>query len=120
MSSSCNSRLGPRNTQLLNTYFDLHIDLRPLAMFLKLWLRQRQLNSPSKSKAAVSFSSYALLLMLVAYLQSVGALPNLQDKSLYQMADEFWYQAKIPREWPQQPIAHDAPYALAFVAWTAP
>lgn len=56
--------------------------VRPLAVFIKFWAKQRHLNDPSGSSGITSFSSYTLVLLVISYLQSLRLLPNLQDPEL--------------------------------------
>ncbi|GAA6023145.1 hypothetical protein JCM10207_005741 [Rhodosporidiobolus poonsookiae] len=75
-----NERLGVFNSRLINTYCNLHPLVRPLSVFIKFWAKQRGLNNPSGSPT--TFSSYALILLVIAYLQRRGLLPNLQSPEL--------------------------------------
>ncbi|GAA6060456.1 hypothetical protein JCM10212_000884 [Sporobolomyces blumeae] len=78
-----NERLGLYNSRLLNSYCNLHPLVRPLSVFIKFWASQRGLNNPSgDADGVVTFSSYTLILLVVAYLQKIGILPNLQDETL--------------------------------------
>ena len=75
--------------------------LRPMAVFIKYWARQRDLNDPSGSLGAISLSSYTIILMLIAFLQQAGQLPNLQAPELLAAVpkrDIFWMRVKQPRE----------------------
>lgn len=49
-------------------------------MFIKFWAKQRGLNDPSGTPT--TFSSYTLILLVIAYLQRIDLLPNLQDDDL--------------------------------------
>ncbi|KAF8513086.1 hypothetical protein JB92DRAFT_2925360 [Gautieria morchelliformis] len=74
-----NDRLGLWNTRLISTYCDLHSDLvRPMIMIIKRWAKSHGLNDPSGRSGPVTFSSYALVLMVIGFLQVKGVLPNLQ------------------------------------------
>ncbi len=77
-----NERFGVINSRLLNAYCELNRLVRPLAVFIKFWAKQRGLNDPSGSEAQTSFSSYTLILLLIAFLQTRGILPNLQSEEL--------------------------------------
>lgn len=70
------------NSRLINAYCDLHPTVRPLCVFIKFWARQRELNDPGGAKGPVTFSSYTLILLVIAYLQQCEVLPNLQDPFL--------------------------------------
>ncbi|GAA5863043.1 hypothetical protein JCM3774_001402 [Rhodotorula dairenensis] len=75
-----NERLGVFNSRLINSYCNLHPLVRPLSVFIKFWAKQRGLNDPSGTPT--TFSSYTLILLVIAYLQRVDLLPNLQDPDL--------------------------------------
>ncbi|BGP19664.1 hypothetical protein JCM10213v2_007760 [Rhodosporidiobolus nylandii] len=75
-----NERLGVFNSRLINSYCNLHPVVRPLSVFIKFWAKQRGLNNPSGTPT--TFSSYTLILMIIAYLQTLNLLPNLQSASL--------------------------------------
>lgn len=77
-----NERFGVINSRLLNAYCELNRLVRPLAVFVKFWAKQRGLNDPSGSEGQTSFSSYTLILLLIAFLQTRGILPNLQSEEL--------------------------------------
>jgi len=74
-----NDRLGITNSTMIREYCDIHPHLRPLLYSIKNWAKPLGLNSPSPSKGLpTSFSSYALALMTISFLQKKGQLPNLQ------------------------------------------
>lgn len=73
-------RTGVFNSRLINSYCNLHPLVRPLSVFIKFWAKQRGLNDPSGTPT--TFSSYTLILLVIAYLQRVDLLPNLQDADL--------------------------------------
>ncbi|KAF8066819.1 hypothetical protein FPV67DRAFT_1496629 [Lyophyllum atratum] len=73
-----NERLGLLNSDLLKAYCDASPLLRPMLMLIKLWAKPLGLNSPSPFREVPSFSSYALALMTIGFLQTRGLLPNLQ------------------------------------------
>ncbi|WVQ65803.1 uncharacterized protein L199_003981 [Kwoniella botswanensis] len=52
--------------------------LRPMIYILKRWLSAQDLNDASGAKGPATMSSYCLTLMIIAYLQNRGCLPNLQ------------------------------------------
>lgn len=68
------------NSRLINSYCNLHPLVRPLSVFIKFWAKRRGLNDPSGTPT--TFSSYTLILLVIAYLQHVDLLPNLQDADL--------------------------------------
>ncbi|KAG5650738.1 hypothetical protein H0H81_011222 [Sphagnurus paluster] len=74
-----NERLGLVNSDLLKTYCDISPLLRPMLFKIKEWAKPLGLNRPSSPPGEpASFSSYALALMTIAFLQSRELLPNLQ------------------------------------------
>ncbi|GAA5870330.1 hypothetical protein JCM8547_006605 [Rhodosporidiobolus lusitaniae] len=75
-----NERLGVFNSRLINSYCNLHPLVRPLSVFVKFWAKQRGLNDPSGSPT--TFSSYTYILLVIAYLQRLTLLPNLQSPEL--------------------------------------
>lgn len=78
-----NDRFGLANSALLRAYAELRPALvRPLMFAVKTWAKRRALNDPAGTDGAASFSSYALALLVIQYLQSMGDLPNLQSKEL--------------------------------------
>lgn len=56
--------------------------LRPFIHVIKSWAKARNLNDPSGEHGIPTLSSYSWVLICIAYLQSGGFLPNLQDPSL--------------------------------------
>ncbi|KAF8576340.1 hypothetical protein K439DRAFT_1640587 [Ramaria rubella] len=75
-----NDLLGLWNTRLVERYCDLAPDLvRPMILIIKHWAKSHGLNDPSGQHGPVSFSSYALALMVIGFLQMKGVLPNLQE-----------------------------------------
>ncbi|KAG6331619.1 hypothetical protein ID866_7473, partial [Astraeus odoratus] len=73
-----NDRLGLINSHLLRSYCDALPGLRTLLVAIKLWAQPLGLNSPSTARSMVTFSTYALALMTLGWLQSRGLAPNLQ------------------------------------------
>ena len=92
-----NDRLGIVNSAMIKEYCDVHPFLRPLLYRIKEWAKALGLNSPSPPGGPISFSSYALTLMTISFLQArhiliisshamlivlqqkEGHLPNLQE-----------------------------------------
>jgi hypothetical protein len=72
-----NERLGLMNTGLIKTYCDIVPGLRYLASAIKQWARPRALNQPSASEGLRTFSSYALVLMTIGWLQVRSVLLRL-------------------------------------------
>lgn len=64
-----NDRLGLINSTMIKEYCDAHPFLRPLLYRIKEWAKPLSLNSPSPPRGPVSFSSYALALMTISFLQ---------------------------------------------------
>lgn len=64
-----NDRLGIVNSNMVKQYCDAHPLLRPLLYRVKEWAKPLGLNSPSPPRGSVSFSSYALTLMTIGFLQ---------------------------------------------------
>ena len=86
-----NEQLGYRNSCMLRAYMSIKPSLMvPLTKTLKFFAKQRRLNDPSGRKGPTSFSSYSLLLMLVAYLQRIDVLPCLQDHPGH--TPDIWWQ----------------------------
>ncbi|OCB91531.1 AGC/Akt protein kinase [Sanghuangporus baumii] len=90
-----NDRLGLYNTRLIAQYCSLSPLLRPLLMLLKQWAKTLGLNDPSGEGGAATFSSYALTLMTIGFLQTHDLLPNLQaDLPLLKPQEAFWICSK--------------------------
>ncbi|OAV89159.1 hypothetical protein PTTG_28780 [Puccinia triticina 1-1 BBBD Race 1] len=82
---NCNNRLGCRNSALLRAYHDLSpLVFRALGMAVKQWAKARGFCDPSGRNGPISASSYTLILLLIAYLQAINHLPNLQDPEYIQ------------------------------------
>lgn len=65
-----NDRMGMHNSEMINEYCALSPVLRPLLFSIKEWAKPLGLNTPSGGLGvSVSFSSYALALMTIAFLQ---------------------------------------------------
>ncbi|KAL8280590.1 hypothetical protein RQP46_006913 [Phenoliferia psychrophenolica] len=94
-----NERLGVLNSRLINAYCELHPLVRPLCVFIKFWAKQRELNDPGGQKGPVTFSSYTLILLVIAYLQTIEYLPNLQDPFLISSTatprSRFWTRPRV-------------------------
>ncbi|KAM8887002.1 poly(A) RNA polymerase GLD2 isoform 2-T2 [Spinachia spinachia] len=71
-----NNTVGIRNTFLLRSYAYADLRIRPMVLVVKKWARHGQINDASKG----TLSSYALVLMVLHYLQTVKepVLPCLQ------------------------------------------
>ncbi|KAL1745236.1 hypothetical protein HDZ31DRAFT_63332 [Schizophyllum fasciatum] len=67
----------------------------------KHWAKVHGFNEPSTANARISFSSYSLALMAIAFLQSKGMLPNLQsnlrDLPPSVLEGHFWPSAQRER-----------------------
>ncbi|KIJ56368.1 hypothetical protein M422DRAFT_23649 [Sphaerobolus stellatus SS14] len=93
-----NDRLGLTNTLLIRRYCNLVPYLRPMIMTIKSWAKPLGLNNPSGQHGPSTFSSYALAIMAIGYLQIEGVLPNLQA-GLHPLPKKvkdgvFWIRAK--------------------------
>lgn len=64
-----NDRLGLVNSYLLRNYCDVLPGLRMLMAVIKLWTLPLGLNNPSGCGRKVTFSTYALVLMTLGWLQ---------------------------------------------------
>jgi len=84
---SFSNRLALRNTKLLATYANFDERVAPLGLAIKKWASTFGINN----SAAHTFSSYALTIMLIHFLQRVEppVLSNLQDNDEFQLQDEF-------------------------------
>ncbi|XP_033474392.1 poly(A) RNA polymerase GLD2 [Epinephelus lanceolatus] len=71
-----NNTVGIRNTFLLRSYAYADLRVRPMILVIKKWARHNQINDASKG----TLSSYALVLMVLHYLQTLKepVLPSLQ------------------------------------------
>ncbi|KAL1754992.1 hypothetical protein FB107DRAFT_275238 [Schizophyllum commune] len=74
-----NDRLGAYNSDLIREYCILNRIVRPFIASTKHWAKVHGLNEPSTANRQVSFSSYSLALMAIAFLQAKGYLPDLQS-----------------------------------------
>ncbi len=93
-----NDQLGLHNTNMIAHYCELFRPLPILLLAIKKWAKSLGLNNPSGRGGSASFSSYALAIMTIGYLQVccflfllsvfrvmiclilqiIGLLPNLQ------------------------------------------
>ena len=65
-----NDRLGLINSSMIKEYCDAHPFVRPLLRAIKEWAKPLGLNYPSPVRGSpISFSSYALTLMTISFLQ---------------------------------------------------
>ncbi|KAK0444215.1 uncharacterized protein EV420DRAFT_1007345 [Desarmillaria tabescens] len=94
-----NDRLGLHNSDMVKRYCELSPLLRPMVRVIKKWAKPLKLNSPSiRSGGRVTFSSYALTLITIAFLQTHRLLPNLQE-GVPPLSEEnqdglFWFKGK--------------------------
>lgn len=96
-----NHRLGVYNSGLINAYRRLNSIVRPLVMAVKHWAKRRRGDDPKGSQTGhQSFSSYSLTLLVIAYLQAVRVLPNLQEPAELERAQvppsSFWLNQARP------------------------
>ncbi|KAL5521077.1 hypothetical protein ACEPAG_8999 [Sanghuangporus baumii] len=90
-----NDRLGLYNTRLIAQYCFHSPLLRPLLVLIKQWAKTLGLNDPSGEGGAATFSSYALTLMTIGFLQTHDLLPNLQaDLPPLKPEEAFWICGK--------------------------
>ncbi|KAJ7740938.1 hypothetical protein DFH07DRAFT_61880 [Mycena maculata] len=75
-----NDRLGLLNSDLIRRYCELNHVLVDMVLYIKKWAKPLGLNHPSsRNRGPVTFSSYALVMMAIGFLQHRGLLPNLQE-----------------------------------------
>lgn len=81
---SVNNLFSVHNTDLLKCYVGLRpLTLPPLYFGIRHWLKQRGLNDSTGHQTGVrTLSSYAIVLLVVAFMQSCNELPNLQHPAL--------------------------------------
>ncbi|KAJ7678233.1 hypothetical protein DFH06DRAFT_1168234 [Mycena polygramma] len=98
-----NDRLGLINSDFIKRYCELNPVLTAMIQYIKLWAKPLGLNNPSAVRSAkhtftVTFSSYALALMTIAFMQHRGLLPNLQEGlpplEAGKLAGTFWLNKK--------------------------
>ena len=70
--------LATRNTGLLRGYAQADVRVRALGIFVKTWAKIRKVKQSDQG----TLSSYAWILLVVAYLQRKGIVPSLQDERL--------------------------------------
>ncbi|KAI0826647.1 hypothetical protein BC628DRAFT_1320066 [Trametes gibbosa] len=90
--ANVNNRLGVYNTALLRQYCLRAPSLARFLRLVKVWARSVGLNSPSVRGHPPSFSSYAITLMTIAWMQALGHLPNLQSDQEVILKSHFWEQ----------------------------
>ncbi|KAJ7176612.1 hypothetical protein C8R46DRAFT_1076800 [Mycena filopes] len=74
-----NERLGLLNSNLIKRYCELNPVIITMIQYIKLWAKPLRLNSPARTRnVSVTFSSYALMLMTIGFMQHRELLPNLQ------------------------------------------
>ncbi|KAF4585037.1 hypothetical protein EYR40_001870 [Pleurotus pulmonarius] len=97
-----NDQLGLINSRMLKIYCDMSPVLRPMLFAVKAWAKPLGLNNPS-GMGPRTFSSYALALMTIGFLQMRGLLPNLQagleplDPKCEDEGSIFWVRQKQKR-----------------------
>ena len=69
---TANNWLGCLNSRLLKTYLELHPKVSALARLAKVWAQRAAVQSKE------SLTSYALVLLVVHYLQNAQYVPVLQ------------------------------------------
>ncbi|KAJ3080874.1 hypothetical protein HDU99_007192, partial [Rhizoclosmatium hyalinum] len=78
--------LGIENSRMIREYMQVDERVRDLILLIKYWAARRDLNDSAEGG---TFSSYALTLMLISYLQLMNVLPSLQ--ALYPDAEPRSY-----------------------------
>ncbi|KXN66700.1 hypothetical protein CONCODRAFT_73497 [Conidiobolus coronatus NRRL 28638] len=63
------------NTKLVETYSNLHPDIKDAILLIKIWADRRKLNNPATTHV---INSYCHVLMFIAYLIIIRAIPNLR------------------------------------------
>lgn len=90
-----NKTLEVLNSQLVCTYGAYDLRFIKLALYLKAWNKR---HFPDKQKRLNSFSIY---LMLIAFLQNRGILPNLQalakepKLTFYELRAKLWHHQGV-------------------------
>lgn len=80
-----NERLGLLNSLMIKHYCDISPVLRPMLHLIKRWAKPRGLNSPSIDTGKVTFSSYALTLMTIGFLQV--SLRSVKESTTLRLLD---------------------------------
>ncbi|KAG0152278.1 hypothetical protein CROQUDRAFT_649648 [Cronartium quercuum f. sp. fusiforme G11] len=107
---NANHTLGVHNSDLLLAYHKLAPGVfRPLGIAIKLWAKERGICDPAGANGPPSISAYSLVLLLVAYLQRVGMLPNLQ-KGVPRRRTVFTLQRRQAHRKPKPAEEHDTSY----------
>jgi len=78
---SVSNKLARWNTSLLKTYARFDDRVAPLVVAVKKWANSCEINNAANR----TFSSYALTIMAIHFLQSVKVLPYLQNKKKYNL-----------------------------------
>ena len=93
-----NDRLGLINSSMIKEYCDAHPFVRPLLYRIKKWAKPLGLNSPSPAaRSSATFSSYALTLMTISFLQ-VRSFRYSCDSSLLNLCNRKRVICLIYRE----------------------
>ncbi len=71
-----NNLLGVFNTALISAYCNVDQRFQIMAVYLRSWAKQMEIIGAANKY----LSSYALTLMIIAFLQKKNVLPNLQQK----------------------------------------
>lgn len=74
---SFNNLLPLHNSRLLKAYSSYHPLVSPFGRLVKWWAKQRHVNDAMEG----TLSSYSHILLVIHYLQRIGLVPNLQEKS---------------------------------------
>jgi DNA polymerase sigma len=74
-----NNILAVHNTRLIEDYCKIDERVTPLIYIIKYWAKRRAVNEPYQG----TLSSYAYILLIIHYLQTLDVLPILQDLSAF-------------------------------------
>ncbi|GMH46839.1 hypothetical protein TrRE_jg544, partial [Triparma retinervis] len=78
-----NNEIAVRNSFLLREYARFDVRCKMLMMAVKLFIKARGIGDAPNGTP----SSYCWMNMVIYYCQIIGVVPNLQDRSLYEMED---------------------------------
>ncbi|XP_059094948.1 speckle targeted PIP5K1A-regulated poly(A) polymerase-like [Tigriopus californicus] len=87
---NCSNRMAYLNTQFIETILGWDPKLRPLLIFLKVWSKESKLIGPRSPR---SLTSYALVILVLVYLQREKYLPKVTE------FNEACNQHEVVEEW---------------------
>ncbi|CAO1639127.1 unnamed protein product [Sympodiomycopsis kandeliae] len=87
---SVNNLFGLKNSSLLSQYVSLRLNTLPILYFgVRKWFKNRGLNDSTGTQTGTrTMSSYAIVLLVIQFLQGGYELPNLQEPYLLNIASE--------------------------------